>query len=307
MSADMSSDDIEREIEAERVALARSLDELQRQVSPDAIVERISAMLRENGGDMAGTAMRQARENPIALALTGAGLAWLMAGPAPSRTGPRRDALPPVGRRLRTEKKPSPDYDHRTYAQATGFRQVPSTESFETRLAQADDDTYDPAIRSEATAAPERRTRSNSPNRSLRDRLMEGTEMMTDAARDRVMAAREAAIDAEQRLEARARDYGMAGKDAFYSQPLMGALVAFGVGALAGALLPRTRTEDRHLGAARDRAVMEAERMYRTEAAKLRAQAEALAEDAVTAAGDALKGRTADDGADDTTDRAFSR
>jgi hypothetical protein len=279
MSESVSTDQIEREIEVERVALARALGDLQRQVAPDAIVEKISAALRENGGDLAGTAIRQAKANPLALAVTGAGLAWLVAGPSKTAARPATVAKSNVG------------YDDRELPTAHGFRQQPSDESFEARVARAAGETYDPTIRPTKGTDTIDKTRHDRSAASLRDRLMEGTEMMTETARDRVIAAREAAILAEQRIEARAREYGAAGKDAFASQPLMGALVAFGVGALAGALLPRTRVEDRHLGGARDRAFLEAERVYRAEAARLRAEAEIVAEEAVAAAGNALKGK----------------
>lgn len=272
-----TSDDIERDIEAERVALARSLDDLHRELSPDALIEKATALVRANGGDVATVALRHAKDNPMALALTGAGLAWLMAGSSGSKT-----TAPEPKREM-----PSPAYDDRTYPTVAGLRRRAPADSFEARVARANGETPDPTIRAERDNMTETETATG--GKSLRDRLMEGTEMMTDTARDRVIAAREAAIAAERRLEAHARDYGRSGRDAFQSQPLMGALVAFGVGALAGALLPRTRTEDRYLGAPRDRVVDEAERIYRVEAAKLRAVAEAAAAEAQAAATEAFE------------------
>lgn len=285
MTKNPTSDDIEREIEAERVALARSLDNLQRELSPDALIDKATAILRANGGEMATAALRHAKDNPVALALTGAGLAWLVAGPAPTRPARAASHL----------KAPAPAHDDRAYPKAPGLRRAPPAESFEARVARAEGERYDPVVHDLSEPSKSTATEPASGGKSLRDRLMEGTEMMTDTARDRVIAAREAAIAAERRLEAHARDYGRSGRDAFQSQPLMGALVAFGVGALAGALLPRTRTEDHYLGATRDRAMDEAERIYRAEAAKLRAVAEAAAAEAGATATEAfedLKGNT---------------
>lgn len=279
MSDRLSTDEIEREIEMERASLARTLNELQRQVAPEAIVNRVSAAVRSSGGDVAGTALRQAQENPLALAVTGAGLAWLMAGPKIGSRD-RGSSSPRVGAsRVAMDRRPQP--------KVTGFRKEPSSQSFDARMRQIDEDSYDPSVRTTSKTGSGKQG-----EKTMRDRLIEGTESMTEAARDRVMAAREAAILAERRIELRAREYGAAGKDAFNNQPLMGALVAFGVGALAGALLPRTSTEDRHLGAARDRAVMHADRVYRSEAARLRAQAESIAEDTMASIGDAVSGET---------------
>ncbi|WP_179378796.1 DUF3618 domain-containing protein [Jannaschia marina] len=271
MTKDQSPDDIERDIEAERAALARSLDALQRQLSPEAMMDQVSSFARENGSELADNAMRKARENPLALALTGAGLAWLIAGPAKRvhAPAPRTAAV---------------GYDDRDYEQVDGLRTEEPSESFEARLARLEQDDFDPAVHAGAMPPRRPKTETSRGEQSLRDRLMEGTEMMTEAARERVIAAREAAIAAERRLEARARDYGHAGREAYDSQPLIGVLVAFGVGALAGALLPRTRTEDAYLGETRDRAVAEAERIYLAEAAKLRAVADAaMAEARATA------------------------
>ncbi|WP_170831349.1 DUF3618 domain-containing protein [Jannaschia faecimaris] len=276
MSKNQSTDEIERDIEGERVALARAVEELQRQLSPDAIAIQALSVLRSNSGDMVGSIVRQARENPLALAVTGAGLAWLITGPAA-----RSNAT--VG-----SPDPKVDYDRSEHPKAPGLRRSTPDESFETRVGHAhkESHSYDPTIRADPEQSSETETNTAPGDCSLRDRLMEGTEMMTDAARDRVIAAREAAIAAERRLEAQARDYGSAGKDAFEGHPLMGALVAFGVGALAGALLPRTRVEDRNLGAARDHAQKEAESVYRAEAAKLRARMEETAADGITAVSD---------------------
>ena len=321
MTDDRSTDQIEREIELERVELARSLESLQRQFSPEVIVDRVSGMLRDNGGEFAGTALKQARDNPLALAVTGVGLAWLIAGPARKQTRIRERPMPV--RPLSTfddeshdvhleRHEPEVGYDHRDYQQVRGFRHAESsTEGFDTRVATAEGDVYDPVIRArgETESSYLERIRGMASDvrdsisswmhssettaadggKSLRERLMEGTENMTDTARDRVIAAREAAWDAERRLEARARDYAASGKDAFNQQPLIGALVAFGIGAMIGAALPRTRKEDEYLGVYRDRALSEAERIYRAESAKLRAVAEAAAREAKAVATETLE------------------
>ena len=103
---------------------------------------------------------------------------------------------------------------------------------------------------------------------------------MTDAARDRVMAAREAALDAQHYVSARTRDYAATGREYYGEQPLIGGLLAFGIGAILGAALPRTRQEDAYLGAYRDRALEEAERIYHEESGKLRAMADAALDEA---------------------------
>lgn len=89
MSDNRSSKDIEREIEEERSALSRSLEELQHQFSPERLVGTVTDTIRNNGGDVSRSVMNAVKENPMAVALTGIGLAWLIAGS--SRSSQRHD------------------------------------------------------------------------------------------------------------------------------------------------------------------------------------------------------------------------
>ncbi|WP_299814784.1 DUF3618 domain-containing protein [uncultured Jannaschia sp.] len=352
--SDKSPDEIEREIEAERGELARSLDALQNRFSPEAMVETASGLFREHGGAFADGAVRQAKANPIALALTGVGLAWLIAGPSrptagtydrwdathdiesfrdtygrpdPVGTGSdeetsgfvHRDRMPASRTQLEpAAHTPKVAYDDREYEPVHGFRRGPNDMGgFDDRLARASGDYHEPTLRDRVTgAARSARTSLSSAgrriggavpsfgrsqddygymrdyddgsNQSFVDRLKEGTENMTDAARDRVIAARQAAYNAQRNLDDHARAYVSQGRDAYGEHPLVGGLIAFGLGAMIGAALPRTRQEDAYLGSYRDRALEEAERIYHAESAKLQEVARAAAEEAKAAASETL-------------------
>lgn len=349
--SDRSPDEIEREIEAERGALAKSLESLQNQFSPETLVDNATAYLRRNGGEWAQSASKQARDNPVALAVTGIGLAWLIAGPARKRSqagtydrwaathdetsfretyGTPRSDETEVGHSspVRPSPPPSVAYDDRDYAPAAGFRTTgnPMTGSmrgFDDRLARtsagpSDDgpgltqrlsdgaegvvdrvrhafdsirDRFGPSSPDWARSSDDwmTGTETRSHGESLRQRLMEGTESMTDAARDRIVAAREAALDAQHYLADRGRDYADTGREYYSDQPLIGGLLAFGIGAMIGAALPRTRQEDEYLGAYRDRALEEAERIYDQESGKLRAVADAALTEAKSVASETLE------------------
>ena len=75
-----SPERIEREIEHDRDALRRTLTDLQGELSLDGFTRRVSDQLRDHGGEWANSAAHAARANPVALALTGVGLAWLIFG-----------------------------------------------------------------------------------------------------------------------------------------------------------------------------------------------------------------------------------
>ena len=354
---DRSPEEIEREIEAERGALARSLDQLQNQFSPERLVDTATTYLRSNGSDWAASASKQARDNPVALAITGIGLAWLIAGPAKKRGtagtydrwaathdrdsfrsaygAPREDELEvghaePASDRMAGSPPPRIGYDDRAYAPAAGFRSTGdpmagSMKGFDDRLDRAStrlsaepegpglmarlsdgaEDALDAvrgafdSIRDRFGSSAPAWTRSSDDwmtgtepaknGESLRQRLMEGTEKMTDAARDRVVAAREAALDAQHYLAARSRDYAGTGREYYSEQPLIGGLLAFGIGAMIGAALPRTRQEDEYFGAYRDQALREAERIYNEESGKLRAVADAALDEAKAVATETLE------------------
>lgn len=71
---------IEREIERERAGLTDTLDDLQNKFSVETIARQVSDQFREHGGDIGRSVSDAVKRNPVALALTGVGLAWLMLG-----------------------------------------------------------------------------------------------------------------------------------------------------------------------------------------------------------------------------------
>lgn len=77
-----SPEEIEREIEDQRSDLTSNLEGLQDKFSIDTIVRQIGDQFREHGGDMGRSISDQVKANPIPLALTGIGLAWMMFGNA---------------------------------------------------------------------------------------------------------------------------------------------------------------------------------------------------------------------------------
>lgn len=73
-------DDIERDLERDRQALRRTLDDLQGAVSLEGLSQRVAGTLRRNGAEWAQSANAAVRANPVALGLTGVGLGWLIFG-----------------------------------------------------------------------------------------------------------------------------------------------------------------------------------------------------------------------------------
>jgi len=81
--------EIEREIEEERRGLTGTLHQLQDRFSFDRLTTEASSYARDYGGEFGRNVARAVRENPMALALAGAGIAWMIVGSR--RSGDSRD------------------------------------------------------------------------------------------------------------------------------------------------------------------------------------------------------------------------
>lgn len=111
------------------------------------------------------------------------------------------------------------------------------------------DDGYDPEADEESSMMSRVRDRAATARSTLSERA--GT--LREGASERLSSARERAGDYAGTVRARAADARMAAAERFDTNPLGGALIGFAIGAIAGALLPRSRRENELLGEARDR------------------------------------------------------
>ncbi len=85
---------IERELGETRSRLGGHLDALQNRLSPGQLLDDVMAQLRSNGGAEFGrNLLDSVRANPLPAALTGVGLAWMMASNG-RNTGTVANALP---------------------------------------------------------------------------------------------------------------------------------------------------------------------------------------------------------------------
>lgn len=312
MSHEKSSAEIEREIENERSALTDSLNRLQDQFSPDRLIETVSREVGKHGSDIGRSLSRAVKDNPVAFAVASAGAIWLVAS--------MRSGDDDVYR-----SKQGAAYDRRSHGPVGGFRSSGGDDvRLEDRLDAVRVDAsgrYDPSTDPDLTvwsrarlkfgemrdAAETGASSAKSMARDLLDRLYEGTEKMSEAARERVAEARMKAYEAQKSVEQRAREAAGGARRHIEEEPLIYGAVALAVGALVGALLPRTETEDRALGAYRDRAFDEAERIFHEEKAKLKAVADAaLAETKAVARDAAEKTPDAKSALDKAEDKAKS-
>jgi len=84
-----SSAEIEREVEQTRGELDRTVEALKDKMTPGQMIDELTQSLKGTGAaDMFGNLGAQVKDNPLALAMVGAGMAWLMIGRSSSQTSP---------------------------------------------------------------------------------------------------------------------------------------------------------------------------------------------------------------------------
>ena len=112
-----SSSEHERHAEEVRAKMAGTAEEIRERMAPGQLFEEALHFIRDSNGSAAVSNLgRQVRDNPLALALIGAGVAWLFAGPRPVR----REYYPYPDDRLGYEDDLYPYPDTAT-ADVTGY------------------------------------------------------------------------------------------------------------------------------------------------------------------------------------------
>ncbi|WP_088636233.1 DUF3618 domain-containing protein [Phaeobacter sp. 22II1-1F12B] len=340
MADNRTPDEIERDIERERSQLGRTVDELQDRLSPEGILREVGRGLSDHGQDIGEAVTQSVKRNPVALALTGIGLAWLVSGrswekdkerlvpdfshsdpttPAQSRLDYSRAGAEPRAAQGGYRTAPNDPATHSLgeagLASAHGNRRV----SQDWLYADDDDfwDDYDqddqddgPGIydrvsdgasraadsarekaqktgesvrsagQSAADSAASARDAVSSRARRIRRRLADGTDTLSEEARERVISARWAAVRARRSAARRARSGADQAQRFFEENPLVVGGLALAAGAVLAGTLPRTRQEDDWFGKQSDRYYDKAERMLETERQKTLKVADRAAETA---------------------------
>lgn len=259
-----TADEIERDVHRERSDLTQTIETLPDRFSAENVVRAIGHEFREHGSEIGQPVSRSVKENPMALALTGIGLAWLIFG-----EGPRRGGAKPINRSRAPNPPPAPMPAAPRPAWLSSVddsaRYGDDTERSGSRLGDA--------ARSAGASASETASR-------VRARLSEGTESLSGEARGRVVAAREQAWCARAAADRQARRGAASAQEFYFEQPLATGAMALAVGAAIGGSLPRTESEDAAFGQQSDDLIAEAERIFREETEKARGVAEATVDEA---------------------------
>jgi len=217
--------DLEREGEEIRADLDRTLDEIERKLSPGELLDKSVDFLRNNGSEFVREAGDTIRSNPIPVLLTAAGLVWLTASIA-------------TRNRSRTS-----GYDEEEFSSYRGSEDY------------SDYGHNDGGIRGKVDEA---RARMSSAAHRVSDRVTGTAHDVADRARGRVSSTMHS-------MQQRTQNVGSDLMDLVQRQPIALGALALAAGALIGAALPITQYENRLVGPARDRTLARAKEVGQRE------------------------------------------
>ncbi|OJT49343.1 MULTISPECIES: DUF3618 domain-containing protein [Pseudomonas] len=209
IEAEKSPEQIEREIDAQRASIGNIVDQLESKFTPGQMIDQAWGMMQSNGSTFLTNLGTSVRNNPVPAVLTSVGLLWLMMS----------QNRPPV---------PQPTY-----------RSGP------------DQDKAGEWADGLADGIDSARAHLHSTTDSLKD----GYQSLKGKAShlgENVGAAKEnlthAMHDASDRLSRNSQVLGQQFSHMLKEQPLMVAAAGVALGALLGAALPTTSTEQRYMG-----------------------------------------------------------
>ncbi len=297
MSDTRTPGEIERDLEQNREGFQNTLAALQETFTPDAIFRSITDNVGRHGGDFGKSVADAAKGNPLALAVTGIGLGWLMFGRGPSasqiedgarRTGDSGGSMFGGGQRDGIRMfggGRSIDYGEDADAHIGPRGPVPEDSGpnwFSGNQGPSAGQRMRAGLHNSQRHASKAGGRVRERSSDMGRRLSEGTEHMNEQARERIITAREQAILAREQVGRGVQQGANRATGFFDEHPIVAGALAFAVGATIAGSLPRSRTEDEYFGAESDRLYDEAERVFEEERAKVERVGSAAMEEART-------------------------
>ncbi|MXO86932.1 DUF3618 domain-containing protein [Altererythrobacter aurantiacus] len=234
-------DTIEADIRRTQEDMSRTVDRIGDQMSPRNLFNALLDKADENGID-ARYILDGARRNPLALGLISAGGIWLISDYDAKPSAFTSDS----GSNGVSANAHDYDPDHRAY--------IEHMSRIERRPDEEDQFYYRRRDEHRGTYLMIERGHDED-DKSYRQRLDDATGRMREK-RDRFAdSARQTRTDLARRGQRTAEK----GRDAYYSNPLVGGLAAAIVGAIAGSVIPASQTEREKLGPQGARALDKAE------------------------------------------------
>jgi hypothetical protein len=222
-----TSEQLERETDEERARISETLTELRARMTPGHVVDQLVDYANDSsGGTFFRNLRQQAVDNPVPVALVGAGLAWL------AISGRQRDST--SGARVHNRTTASNLQDT---ARETADSVADTTSS-----------TYAAAseLAGDATA------RAQGAARSAADSVAETASATYGVAADQARRAGETLQKSASDMRSKVTETRRSIMDFFHEQPLVLAGIGLAIGAAIGAASPSTEVEDATTGESSD-------------------------------------------------------
>ena len=238
-------DAIERDIEQTQQDMSRTVDQLKDQMTPRRILDAI--LDKTEAGDMNGRDLvDQAKRNPLALAMIGGGLLWLV-----SDKDARPSALTPNNFGRSKTSDGSDDYSaewdsHERYHR--GY--VDHMSAIEPTEGEANAAYIGRRNRARANYLMLEQNHDED-DKSFHDRLNHATDTMREQRDNLTNRAGDARRVATRNVKSAANSTA----NAFNDNPIIGGFIAAALGAFAGSTVPLSRTEKDKLGDVGEQAV----------------------------------------------------
>src|SRR5690349_5407531 len=250
-----SSAQLEREAEQTRSQLAQALDELRERITPGQLVDQAVDYAKDSGGGMFVRNLgRQATANPLPVALIGAGIAWLMlsGGRQQSRAASiNRAAETAIDRARRTMNEAGAqvgEFAEKASARAKDIGQDLSHRASDW-VADSKGRVTDAGEQFRDSTDATRRSAAQSAYQTAASSASEAYGRVADQTRDASSTMANTVSGVGQRAAVVSRDFLQFCR----TQPLVLAGLGMALGAVVGALIPPTETEDQLMGQTSDR------------------------------------------------------
>jgi hypothetical protein len=256
-----TSEQLERETERERARISETLEELRARMTPGQVVDRLVDYATESSGGMFFRNLRQqAVDNPVPVALVGAGLAWLAI--AGRRTDNKVSA---AGDRMADRVRHAADtasdtaskWSDQARSAAAGLSETGQARasSFQDTARGTADSAADAASSTYAAAsglARDATTRAQGAARSAADSVAETASTTYGVAAEQARQAGDKLQKSASEMRGKVAASGRSIMDFAYEQPLVLVGLGLAIGAAIGAASPSTEAEDELMGETSD-------------------------------------------------------
>ena len=259
VTSNRDHESLEREADAKRANLNRTLNAVEQRFSPDQLMQQTVDYFGEHGGDIAQSVSRSVKANALPLLLTGVGLAWLISTQSRSSSSYRGESGY-LNRLTAWDEENRSENRHRAYARTNGPKSdrgyAGGSESSGNSAHHTDEDsmldgaerTMDDMSRSVVQWREDVQKKLQSVKQEVGETAEQWQDRVINTSVEQAESLSDQYRQARHEMTVRAREQAQSTKNWMKEQPLVAGALGVAAGALIGALLPSSKVEDEIVG-----------------------------------------------------------